>query len=1681
MANLDQKLELWKNKLLDLSKRNRLINYRETKRSNLRIDIPSIYDLWQNFIVQEKPLQFDYIDDDIDSDPQDIKEPIKRAVITNQSIREQQKTLRNLRSKAKLALEEQGINILHLSFAFLRWKESKDAEQFLTSPLILVPVSLKIVSVASPFVMSLREDEIVVNPTLQYKLYNDFGIIFPEFNEDESLEAYLSTINSIVSPNQWEVVTDVGLSLFSYLKINMYGDITRHGDRIKQHPVIKALNGDSSSINIANDSISSMDFDRDVKPSDVFSVVDADSSQQEAILYAKSGTSFILQGPPGTGKSQTITNIIAESLADGKRVLFVSEKMAALEVVQRRLTQTGLDPFCMVLHSYKAKKKDVLNQLAEVMDMATRKASLSTDAFQKLDMLMDCRKQLNDYAEQLYKKVQPLNISIYQANGLIAKLELYPNVVFHVENVQAATQAHMNRWINLLQQYSEIMGKYSDDYLKNPWHDSVIGHISNEFRYDVDARLGKTFDHISQIIEILSKISADIGLERIQSYNGLQETVRILDLSLRSPKVPLTWIWRRSILPIFDEIEQSQQTQKQYAELQNRLTQIYKDIVALEPSIHFDAFSGLSSKDEIDSHRKYIEHLIVSNDIYKHWDTYDSLNMISNALDEAASLVSSYTSKQEQLLKVFESEILGLDYMAFQSRFKTECTNTFKAINKNYRADKRQILGLYRDVVKKVSDQDILSTLALLREIDETKQNLSAKTALLSDYFKTWYQGDKTDFVSIHHALSVFGKIQEARVMLEALNKQAEDIALNDSILQRRYDFLYKGINTNWDEIKSALLWAKEFREIVEQYQLPKEFVESICLNEIVIEKSNEYLELLMQQISEITNELSWFFGLFTNQEQMKDINLSILYTRMQECKNGLSLLEQWIDLNAIRENCRQEGLGGYLDQLDKMHEKPNAIVPIFQKRFYHLWLDAFIQNYPAVMNFRRLSQESLVSKFSTLDTLQFDIAKARIRKNLIDQLPSMDRFSSGGVDEITILKRELNKQKRIKPIRKLFREIPNLLLTLKPCLMMSPLSVSMFLEADSYDFDIVIFDEASQVCTENAIGAICRGGQVVIAGDSKQLPPTNFFSATTSESEFDEDDDTDDDDDDIDAYDSILDEAGLLPEKTLLWHYRSRNEYLIAFSNAKIYRNNLITFPSNVENNPDNGVEYVYVSNGIYNRGGKRGNPIEAEKVAELVFDHFQRYPDRTLGVVAFGAVQQQAIEGAVRNLRKQKPQFEIFFNEDTNEPFFIKNLESVQGDERDTIIFSIGYAKDQQGKMLMNFGPLSRTGGERRLNVAITRAKYNVKLVGSILPTDINIDGLRSDGPKLLRSYIEFAQHGISSLINEISETDIAEHDSPFEEAVYNFLDRKGYKLGTQVGCSGYRIDIAVKHPTISGKYVLGIECDGASYHSARTARERDRLRQAVLESMGWKIHRIWSTDWIKDVGLEGNRLITAIETAINSDQEISTTKPQLEPEQSSQKEAAFLDISEKSVVKSNKDNPYGFSRYKNTEITSIKRSSDDIEYLADIIMTVVQNEYPIHTEFLCKKLAYLFGNLKATVKVRNIVNYVISERLGRQVAIKDDFLSPVKYEKILPRMPSDEETRPIEHISKEELKEAMLKIAKICIGITPDSLFCETARAYGFNRTGAKIQKSLRSAYNELLSSGSASEIEGKVVVK
>lgn len=461
----------------------------------------------------------------------------------------------------------------------------------------------------------------------------------------------------------------------------------------------------------------------------------------------------------------------------------------------------------------------------------------------------------------------------------------------------------------------------------------------------------------------------------------------------------------------------------------------------------------------------------------------------------------------------------------------------------------------------------------------------------------------------------------------------------------------------------------------------------------------------------------------------------------------------------------------------------------------------------------------------------------------------------SAPIGPMATLRRELQKKRRHKPIRQLLSEIPELAQDLMPCMMMSPLTVSQYLGgSDRLNFDLVVFDEASQVKPEDALGAIMRGSQLILAGDSKQLPPTTFFDRTL-------DDAPNDDEVVLDALESVLDEATVwLPERLLRWHYRSKDESLIAFSNHEFYENRLVTFPD-AGKGEALGVTFEYCAKGVYDRGGSRRNQVEASRVAEVVLEIACAHPTDSIGVVAFSWAQEEAIWDAFEDKAKTDSAFERFLRDDDGpEPFFIKNLETVQGDERDTIIISVGYGPDAQGRLTMNFGPLNQEGGGRRLNVAVTRARKRVVLVSSIRADDIPADA--AGGAQLLRRYLDFAARGVDAL--QSNRNGAAEPESPFEEAVRSALQARGLDVRAQVGCGPYRIDLAVVDPEHPGAYLVGIECDGRTYHSGQTARDRDRLREQVLKERGWRLVRIWSTDWFRNPERQVDRVVQAVQAA-------------------------------------------------------------------------------------------------------------------------------------------------------------------------------------------------------------------------
>jgi very-short-patch-repair endonuclease len=446
-------------------------------------------------------------------------------------------------------------------------------------------------------------------------------------------------------------------------------------------------------------------------------------------------------------------------------------------------------------------------------------------------------------------------------------------------------------------------------------------------------------------------------------------------------------------------------------------------------------------------------------------------------------------------------------------------------------------------------------------------------------------------------------------------------------------------------------------------------------------------------------------------------------------------------------------------------------------------------------------------------------------------------------------------------PVRQLIGRIPTLLPRLKPCVLMSPLSVAQYLEASHEAFDLVIFDEASQIPVWDAIGAIARGKQLIVVGDPKQLPPTNFFSSASD----DEDDRTPEEHKDLE---SILDElmTNGLRHKRLQWHYRSRHEGLITFSNRQYYDNELLTFPS--PETAHGGVRFRHLPEARYDKGKSRTNLGEAKALVKELVSRLRadNGPRRSYGVVTFSQAQQQLVENLLDEERRRFPEIENHFGDEPpveGESVFVKNLENVQGDERDVILFSICYGMDEAGKLSMNFGPLNRDGGERRLNVAVTRAKHEVLVFSGLRGDQIDLTRTRSRGVRDLKFFLDFAERGPRALVAATHSSATADPDSEFERMVADRIRAAGFEVHHQVGCSGYRIDLAVVDPTAPGRYLLGIECDGATYHRAATARDRDKLRQMILEDLGWKLHRIWSTDWWHDPGNQVAKLLAVITT--------------------------------------------------------------------------------------------------------------------------------------------------------------------------------------------------------------------------
>lgn len=1378
----DQKrLQSYSKRLLDLSMRNNLLNYRDRKTGTLRIIEPELVDCYKYVVLAEHPMMFR------NSMPRELgaeqsvlspSRPGKYSLVTERTPAELVRCLRRLDTVARGSIEEQGIGILYLGLGLLKWIDSSGKEH--EAPLVLAPVQLARASARSSFVLRAGDDDPIVNPTLAFFLNQVYGITLPEFEKDDRIDEYLIQVARLIAEKQgWGVTYEVVLSTFQFQKISMYHDLQTRSSEIVSHPIVRAVMGDGSSL---EEPIQAANPD-DLLPTDTYQVVDADTSQQQAIIAAHKGASFVLQGPPGTGKSQTITNIIADSLAMGKKVLFVSEKKAALDVVHNRLKQVMLDDFCLVLHSNKLGKKEVLAQLDHTLKLYGTQTQVDPMANMRLNDLVHIRKHLNDYASEIYTVIEPLSMSPYDVIGKATYFEQegIPYVTCKMDFLETVGQEGLEERREALREYAQALEDVDLDPSINPWVEFGVTELGYGEGYELLSRMQRVSRVTRDLVDLRNEIQKNIGLSISNNLYGMKDTADLLSMIETMPVVPQSLLGRSS-KTLLELIENDVNADGNLKALGQRILDGSAKLEKLNSELRLNVDeSQLNNKDYVQGLRQSLSDQISVIDYCSVWSKIPRTS-VDSVVSRLRVEINEYEKVRNSILEAYHPEVFDIDYIEMEARFKVDYQSFFKRMFGQRSADLRTLTACRSDG-STVDDEEATRILGLLHQLSNMARALDERRDRYVAALGSCYVGVNTDFTQIELRRLAFDEATGLLVACESLLKECDEYFSWVNRLSQTFTSLFDKDNPNWrntaretvEKISSINGFFTHHHGVKPNglYQLlTQEDTASVALG-----YKKQLIKLLADGDADF-NALSSRFGTGIVYDCTLDDLLakSTATSATDENAIRLSLL-----YNRARTKCVDLGLEPFLAVLERdanevSRETLEAYPDIFSQTFYRAWLEQVaMRECPSLRYFSARSHEKDIERFADLDRDQVAIDRDRVLAKLFANIPTPNGRARGR-DEMSILMRELRKKARIRPIRKLFADIPTVLLALKPCLMMSPLSVSTYLESAAFKFDIVIFDEASQVRTEDALGVISRGKQVIIAGDSKQLPPTNFFAATVSEEGDEEDEDYYDQ---VGSFDSVLDEAVLLDSMSLTWHYRSRDESLIAFSNDEIYESELFTFPQSRISGKDSGVEYRFVPDGVY-EGSRKGNAIEAKRVADLVLEHFATYgTQRSLGVIALGESQSRVIESELLHRRLETPGIEKFFDQSLEEPFFVKNLENVQGDERDTIILSIGYGKNAQGRLSHNFGPINMDGGERRLNVAVTRARMNLKLVSSIDATQIDPSKVSNIGPRVLRDYLAYAKQGSLEDVDATRcEYGYVAHDS-FADVIKRTLEARGFDV--------------------------------------------------------------------------------------------------------------------------------------------------------------------------------------------------------------------------------------------------------------------------------------------------------------
>lgn len=1526
---------------------------------------------------------------------------------------EMSRKLSGLASYVRSDIDESGVNTLYAAFGFLQWYESENSDKACTAPLLLLQLEIEKKQSQEGYTYKVQAtgEEPEINLSLSERMKRDFGFELPEFTGEDSPERYMQKVAELIKKaklpkkDKWRVRRFITVGRFRFARLVMFHDLNPEKwpseTEVATNSIVQNLFSGADDT-ASNDHAEDYEIDtKEVENTVPLLITAADASQHSALVDVMKGNNLAIKGPPGTGKSQTITNIIACALAKGQSVLFLAEKMAALNVVHDRLSKASLGPYCLELHSTKAKKTEILKSIEErlkrrlphqegILASKIKEFKKHRNHITEYIGILNSNfgrqnKTVHDYlwAAQLRKEhtaglpgtVLRINLPYEQANLSVSKLSAHTDdlklIVELKKEVDKDRQDGTHPW-NFIRNFD--LNPFQQDELKNltkEWISHIeettdaIERYTKEYVVQLDQSIEgiegflnstETLAHWNTDVlntKLLEKIeNATIAsdftefVDNVHAYKmALQEITAIRDISTHVNEISdiESAIFSSQQLDIQDYA--APEIKKAAKELEEELKLWEKNLKTL---FEIGKAFGLSKNEDFGKVSDLAEVPEYIASVPREHLLYRTKELIDETNAERLKIASATQEKFRDSLRTMEEQydlsLLGAPHeirtdaaiiegagffsifdpayrkarrvyklaCKYKTKFNPEksatafreiatlkehrqqieqdmqlqtiCGSNFNGIDTDF--EKLQCINEWAIEVRKryagpgefsrnvrqwllTADMDELDAvrqladsqgfIALKNRIADVKETVSQDTPVRK------YLDDMVDRVeklnTLHVKLVKFAAEEEYSFVdiandlpqLEKVRKSKIE-AEKDAGIKSLLDSDYKGAETDIQDFEQTAHFIKDC--------LATDSVKPLIsklFGEKFIANWHKYIDILaeIQTAYEKADKHGQSMESHGRMKNWKSADLADLIPLLENALEHPDSLNQWIDFNShidkAKSDIKADLVTAYLNEKIAFDTLPLA----FEYVVYNSIAREIYSKYPQIKRFNGHSLEQARTRLKKLDEEILLLQQSDLCRALNNEKP-LAGIGSGRKSTWTegpLIHNELSKQKRHIPIRDLMRRAGASIQKIKPCFLMSPLTVAQYLQPGKFEFDLVVIDEASQMRPEDALGGIARAKQIVVVGDPQQLPPTSFFQQSSAD---------DDEEEEDFISDAIMDMAlsSFRPARILSRHYRSQHESLIAFSNHHFYDRSLILFPSPVKNPDELGVRLEYVG-GAY---AANSNMDEVQAVVKASLDFMRRYPERSLGIATMNQVQKDLIEIEMDrafiehpNAAKYKARWQ-----NTLEYFFVKNLESVQGDERDAIFISTVYGPDKNGIIMQRFGPINRAGGYRRLNVLFTRAKKNMVVFTSLKPDDIKVSDNSSEGLRAFRGFLAYAAKGVLDEGKQVTE----EADSDFEIWVKERLESIGCEVHPQVGVAGYKIDLGVKHPKYPYGYLMGIECDGATYHSSKSARERDIIRQQVLENLGWKIYRIWSTDWFSNPVQEFEKLKTYIETLLESD---------------------------------------------------------------------------------------------------------------------------------------------------------------------------------------------------------------------